>query len=243
MSHLSDDFDDMDAQGVRHGAGDVLGAADEVTRFLTELRALGDGPPPTPSAELTALLGGATPLLSRRAVVRTVLRSAAIAAVLLGVLIVAAANHSLPAPAQRVVSNVVNDLTPFHIGNNQPQPVIEPPRPSDKPTPTHRPTPSHSATPTHPRVTAPVVGGEDDRGNGGDDGSRSGDDGRGGGDDSRTSGSRESGSDDGGGTRNGGSDDGGGSDDHSSSSRPAPSPSEGGDDHSGGGGDDGPRDH
>ena len=246
MSRFSDDFDDMDAQGVRHGAGDVLGAADEVTRFLTELRALGDGPPPTPSAELAALLGGATPLFGRRALVRTAVRTGAIAAILLGVLVVAAASHSLPSPAQRVVSNVVNVLTPFHIGTDHPQPMIEPPRPSDKPTPTQLPSPSPSPTPTRPRTTAPVVGGEDDGRNGGGDGRPgSGDDGRGvgGGDDAgrSSSGVNEGGSDDGG-ARAGGSDGGGGSDDGPSSSpRTSPSPSRSSeDDHSGGG--DGSRD-
>jgi len=246
MSHFSDDFDDMNAPGVRSGAGGTIGGSagtgDDVTRFLTELRALGDGPPPSPSAELAALLGGATPLVDRRVLVRTVLRSAAIAAILLGVLVVAAANHSLPAPAQNVVSNVVNVLTPFHIGSNQPQPLIEPPRPSDKPTPTHRPSPSHSPTPTHPRATPPVVGGQDDgRNDGGGDGSRSGDDGRGaggGGDSSRTRGSRESGGSDDRSGSGGGSDDGAGSDDgHSSSPRTSPSPT-----HGGAGGDDGGRD-
>jgi len=236
MSRSGDDFDDMDTHGVRHGAGDTIGGAagagDELTRFLTELRALGDGPAPAPSRELAAVLAGATPFLSRRVVVRTVLRSAAIAAVLLGVLVVAAANHSLPAPAQHVVSRVVNVLTPFHIGGDRPHPVIEPPRPSAQPTPTHRPKPSptHSPTPTRRGTTTPAGGGDDGGGPGsGDDGR--GDDsggnygGTGGGDDSHGSRSPSPRDDGGssGGSDDGGSDD-GGSDDRRSSTSPRPSP-------------------
>ena len=239
MNLSGDDFDDMDAQGVRPGAGGTSGglggAGDDVTRFLTELRALGDGPPPEPSAELAALLGGATPLLSRRALVRTALRTAAVAAILLGVLVVAAANHSLPAPAQRVVSNVVNVLTPFHIGRDHPQPVIEPPRPGDKPrpvVPSHRPTPTHPATPPH-RTTPPAGGGDDGRGaGGGDDGSPS-----------RSRSTGDGGSDDGAGSRDGGGTDDGGSDGgHSAGPSASPTSTRNDDGGHSGGSDDGPGD-
>jgi hypothetical protein len=256
MTRSGDEFDDMDTQGVRLGAGDTIGGAagagDDVTRFLMELRALGDGPTPRPSAELAALLGGSTSLRSldgsRRALVRTALRTATVAAVLLGVLVVAAANHSLPAPAQRVVSHVVNVLTPFHIAPNQAPPVIEPLRPSDKPTPASSPPPpSPRPTPSHRQPVPPAVGGGDDGSGGGDGRPGSGDD-RPGADDSTPTSSRaprEDGSDDGRSRRGGSDDRGGGSeDDHSSRRTPTGSPSAGG--HGpgdgGSGGDDGPGD-
>lgn len=169
MSGPGDDYDDMmDGPGVRGEAGGrAVAGDDEVTRFLTELRALGDGPAPEPSPELAALLGGATPILARRAAVRIVVRTVAVAAVVLGVLVLAAANHSLPSPAQRVVSDVVNVLTPFDITDPSTSPAPIPPRPSDKPHPTtSAPTsPRHSTTP--PRTSHPPARGDD----GGEDGS------------------------------------------------------------------------
>jgi len=168
MSSFGDDYDEMtDGQGVRRGAGGTAAAGDDVTRFLTELRALGDGPTPKPSPQLAAVLAGATPLLSSRRALRMVLRSAAVAALVLGALVVAAANHSLPAPAQRVVSNVVNDLTPFHIGPGTRADVL-PPTPSDKPT---APTPA-STSQSHAPVPPPSSTEPDrrDDGNGGNGG-------------------------------------------------------------------------
>ena len=228
MSSFGDDYDEMtDGQGVRRGAGGTAAAGDDVTRFLTELRALGDGPAPKPSPQLAAVLAGATPLLNSRRALRMVLRSAAVAALVLGALVVAAANHSLPAPAQRVVSNVVNDLTPFHIGPGTRADVL-PPTPSDKPT---APTPaSTSPSQSHAPVPPPSSTEPDRR-----DGGRGGDPGEdlpgaGGGEDrtSRSSGTRED-SGSGSGER----------EDRSSpeqSSAPGPSAPPSGGDHSGDGG-------
>jgi hypothetical protein len=108
---------------------------DEVAGFLVELRALGDGHPPDPAPEVAALIGGAIPLRThphRRAAVRAAL----VASLLLAALIGAAAKHSLPQPAQRVVSNVVNSFTPFDIGPNR-----IPAAPSAPPSRTRQPEP------------------------------------------------------------------------------------------------------
>jgi hypothetical protein len=236
-----DEYDEMiDRPGVRGEAGGraVLGDED-VTRFLMELRSLGDVPPPKPSPELAALLGGATPILGRRTVVRIVVRTAAVAALVLGVLVLAAANHSLPASAQRVVSNVVNVLTPFHIAAPVTSPAPLPPPPSDKPHPSSSPVPPphHSTPPASPWTTVGVkgddggVGNGDDRTSGGragtgDDGTRGG----GSGDDRSERSSPRSRSDDSG---SGERERGGGSGDdraRSSTPRPSPSRSESGDD-------------
>lgn len=107
-----------------------------VTRFLDDLRSLGEGPAPRPSPELAALLAGVPALTAaRRRGPRIVRRVALIAAAVVAGTTLAAVNHRLPAPAQRVVSNVVNDLTPFHIGTPRPAPTTTTPIPS--PTPTH----------------------------------------------------------------------------------------------------------
>ena len=115
MSRHSDEDEEMSTQvaGPNAPAPDDQ---DDVARFLLELRALGEVDPPTPSRELAALLGGATPLFSqRRAMRRIVLRSGIVAAAIVAALIVAAAHQGLPQPAQRVVSNVVDVLTPFDL--------------------------------------------------------------------------------------------------------------------------------
>jgi hypothetical protein len=117
-------------------ADEAAGAA--VARFVTEMRALGEGPAPVPSPELAAILGGASShrLLSRRRPARRAQRSrrvlayATAAAVMVGTAGVAAANDTLPQPAQRVVSRVVNMLTPLHIDPSRPAKPVEPPRPS-----------------------------------------------------------------------------------------------------------------
>lgn len=104
---------------------------DEVVGFLLALRALGESPAPAPTPELAALIGGAVAIRNhpyRRHAVRALLAAAALVAALVG----AAANHSLPQPAQRVVSNLVDNLTPFHIDPGSPPP---PPAPSQSPNP------------------------------------------------------------------------------------------------------------
>ncbi|HEV7205178.1 MAG TPA: hypothetical protein VGN18_11245 [Jatrophihabitans sp.] len=137
---------DVGRIGQAPAAGDP-GAAESaaVTRFLDDLRSLGEGPAPEPSPELAALLAGVPTLAAaRRHRPRIVRRVALIAAAVVAGTTLAAANHQLPAPAQRVVSNVVNDLTPFHIDN--PHPVPTPTTPAVTPTPTTKP-PTHVAPP------------------------------------------------------------------------------------------------
>lgn len=102
---------------------------DDVARFLVALRSLGDAPAPAPAPAVAALIGGAVPIRSR-AMRRAALRAGLGAAAVLAVLVGAAANHSLPQPAQRVVSNFVNDLTPFDIAPNQPPAAPTTPTPA-----------------------------------------------------------------------------------------------------------------
>src|SRR5690242_6549598 len=122
MSPRNDDDFEMTDMSARNA---------ELTTFLSQLRALGEGPAPEPSPEVEALLGGAVLLRPRRSrLLRRVAVAAAAAVVLMVATAVAAAHHSLPAPAQRMVSNVVNLVTPFHI-----DPVTDPgPRPPVLPT-------------------------------------------------------------------------------------------------------------
>lgn len=161
---------------------------DPVTAFLADLRAFADGPAPAPSAELLAAFGGATPLAGRRLPGRRALAVAA-AAVVLGATGVAAAQHQLPDPAQRLVSRVVEVLTPFQVDPAD--------RVSPKPTRTVPAVPLPTQEPSEsPEAPEPSESGDDHGGSrpggGSDDGSGSG-----------------SGSDDGSGS-SGGSDDSGG---------------------------------
>jgi hypothetical protein len=108
------------------------GSGAEVAQFLAELRALGQCAAPTPSPELTALLGRAR--MVRPRALRVLARTAAAVAAGVAASVIAAANHDLPAPAQRVVSNVVNVLTPFHIDppKHAPAPLPSPRRSADR---------------------------------------------------------------------------------------------------------------
>lgn len=144
MSRDSDESDEMTSRQRDPGAT-APGDQDGVGRFLLELRALGEGEPPAPSTELAALLGGATLLGPRRPVARIVARNATAAtatAAAVAAIVVGAANHDLPQPAQRVVSHVVTVLTPFDITPDN----------HIAPTPTLAPTPTKH----------PVAPGEDD---------------------------------------------------------------------------------
>jgi hypothetical protein len=145
------------------------GEAAAVTMFLTELRALGEAAAPPPTPELAALLGGTGPVISlaRIRARRAALRVAFVAAAVVTAMTVAAASHSLPQPAQRMVSNVVNQLTPFHIDPLAPTTTLVPSTP-----PTHRlsPTPKPRTSPVAPRTSPHESVGSDDggvRGSGG----------------------------------------------------------------------------
>lgn len=134
MTRQDDYFEDMDradefgAAAGRPGGPNAETAA--VTRFLGELSSLAEVDAPSPTGELEAILAGIPTRAARRRVLRRRLavRAALIAAATVAGLIAAAANHTLPAPAQRVVSNVVNTVTPFHIdtGTGKP-PASSPP--------------------------------------------------------------------------------------------------------------------
>ena len=110
-----------------------------MTAFLTDFKNLSAGPAPEPSPELAALLAGASPLSTRpraRRPGRAVLTSAAAAALVM-LTGVAAAHHDLPAPAQQLVSTVVDKITPFHIDEKPSAPII-PATPTVTPTPDDR---------------------------------------------------------------------------------------------------------
>jgi hypothetical protein len=122
MTRYGDELDEMKSHLGATSASSSAGEQDDVARFLVEFRALGDGPVPPPSPEVVALLGGATPLRPWRRHRRRIARTLLLAAAVVAALVVAAASHSLPQAAQRVVVNVVNNLSPFKI-EHQPPPV------------------------------------------------------------------------------------------------------------------------
>lgn len=174
-----------------------------VTQFLLDLRALGEGPVPEPSDELAALLGGVTLLARRRRHAWTVARRVALgAAVLVAGTTVAAASHSLPQPAQRVVSNVVDTLTPFHIDlqprRHVPAPSAPPSVRDELPSLPVLPPPGDDGTSEAPEVAPPSSRGPEERASApsGDEGSSSPEVGPGG--DDRVTRSTTGGSDDGG---------------------------------------------
>ena len=148
MSGTRDEYDDMTDLLQNRVPGSGRDGDDDLTRFLTGLRALGDVPAPPPSPTVAALLAGAHPRFVRRAAVRAVL----VAALVISALVGAAATHRLPAPAQQFVSRVVNNLTPFHIA---------PPPPATSPARTHAPAPMPVRVPAAVPATSPAEPGGD----------------------------------------------------------------------------------
>lgn len=153
----------------------ALGTAD-MTQFLTDFRNLGAGRVPQPSAELAAVLAGATPIGSGRRSLRLARRSVlgVAAAVLVGGTSAAAATGRLPQPAQRLVSDVVGTITPFSIPSDHEMPLAPPhsvsPGPAHASTSRDRPSPTEREAPNAP-------GDRDDASpqrSAGDDGSREG---------------------------------------------------------------------
>jgi hypothetical protein len=142
--------------------GDGMDGA--LAAFVEQLRGLAEGPVAEPSVELAALLAGpnaeVAPLRRRRRL--TLNRLAAAAAAVIIVVGGAAAQRELPEPAQGVVSDVVDQLTPFHVDewhwhptlptlklSEKPQsaPAVEHhPSPASTPKPHHR---AHASTPLH----------------------------------------------------------------------------------------------
>lgn len=153
-----------------------MSAPDSVQNFLGEMRRLAEGVAPEPSAELSAVLSGAMPLpaaprrlrdvsLPQRRVRRhPLLTAAAVAILAIALLVTGAATHHLPAYAQRLVSRVVNTVTPFHIDPGsrdhpvRPGPVTRSARPHG-PRRSPRPArgPSHSGARTSPSAPTPSL--------------------------------------------------------------------------------------
>jgi hypothetical protein len=151
MSRFDDDRTAMD---------DGFGSDAVVTAFVDDLRSLAGGEPPEPSAQLAALLAGATPLprsapltalpplrhLRHRRVVGLVAASMLVAGT-----VAAAAGGRLPQPAQRLVSDVVNHVTPFEVPA-EPHDGVPSPTPSST-----TPWPSAAGERPHPVAPAPTA--------------------------------------------------------------------------------------
>jgi hypothetical protein len=136
-----------------------------VTQFVNDLRSFGAVSPPEPSADLAAMLSREVPPTAVRAGrvahrrrhrghSRPVLIAGSVAATLIVLTGVGAARHDLPAPAQRMVSTVVNRLTPFHIDQEpkgHPAPIVPllPPRSKERSGSSPSPRPRNSPSPSH----------------------------------------------------------------------------------------------
>lgn len=86
--------------------------------LLAELRAVADQPAPAAGPDLAALLAGAAPITPARTRRSRTASAVVIGLVSSGVLaggVGAAAADELPAPVQRVVSRVIDTLTPFEV--------------------------------------------------------------------------------------------------------------------------------
>jgi hypothetical protein len=202
MTHFGNEppalLDDATAERLIVGAG---ASADPLTIALADLRAAAAARPvPTASPALIELITnglGTDELARRRRRGRIVLGVAAAATTTLTLSGVAAAHDVLPAPAEGVVTDVVNNLTPFTIERHRATSPL--------------PTPADTVLPTVPGETDTGIreqrgedhGGGSGRGDDGgtssgsgtDDGSNSGSGSSGSGDGSRSgSGSGDSGS-------------------------------------------------
>jgi hypothetical protein len=166
MSRYDDDRSVMDdAFGPEGEWGSPGAASGSVAGFIDDLRGLADVEAPEPSAELAALLSGDAPL-PRRPVTRRLKHRRVVGVVAASVLVggtgVAAADGRLPQPAQRFVSDVVNNLTPFTVPAEPDEPV---------PSPVDTPTPGSSRAREHHHPVVPAPGRSED---GADDGSGAG---------------------------------------------------------------------
>lgn len=117
MSRYDDDAREMgDSFGFDGGGGRDAATGAAVAQFIDDLRGLGEAEPPPPTAELAAVLRGApVPRQHRVSAGRKRVVAAVAASLLVGGTGVAAANGRLPQPAQRLVSDVVDNLTPFSV--------------------------------------------------------------------------------------------------------------------------------
>jgi hypothetical protein len=149
-------FDDDAAEALLAGQAEPdhpLGAA------LAELRAGAARPAPEPSAALAAALAraaAADQLSKRRSRRRAIVIGVAVAGTSsLALSGVAAAHDALPAPAQGVISGIIDTLTPFRVNDHhgRTQPAL-PARPTDA-----RPSAPH-------KVVVPVLPGNGGAGDG-----------------------------------------------------------------------------
>jgi hypothetical protein len=253
-------LDDDAVEALLAGRGE---ATDPLTSALVALRQTGVRAVPEPSAALAGLLMNGLPTdefsRHRRRAARITFGVVVAGTATLTLSGVAAAHDALPSPAQGVVTNIVNDLTPFQIGRDGGAP--RPPARQSAPTDTSVPgggagSPASGQDARHgdhpggsSSGTADPSG---DRGNGGSGSPDSGGsaDGRGGGsgsgDGSGGSGSGGSGSGDGnsgsGSGGGGGSHEGGSGDPDSDGDTDSGGADSGGDSGSGGGGKDSGKD-
>lgn len=103
---------------MRDDGPDAAYADPVLADLLAELRAVADEPAPSAGPELAALLAGAAPIAPARARRSRTASVVVIGLVSSGVLaggVGAAAADELPDPVQRVVSRVINTLTPFEV--------------------------------------------------------------------------------------------------------------------------------
>jgi hypothetical protein len=127
-------FDDEAVEALL--SGDPAAAEDPLAAVLAALRAAAVLSAPEPSPALAALFTAGLPLAERarqRRRRRTIVTGAVIAgASSLTLCGVAAAHDALPGPAQRVMTGIINTVTPFHIdgpgpGTSRPAPAVPAP--------------------------------------------------------------------------------------------------------------------
>jgi hypothetical protein len=162
--------DYLEQLGAAPEGEDPLVAAD-VAMLVREIHDLGRQPPPAPSAQLEVLLTQGLPNLRRRRA-RGRRRRVLVGAVVIGSMsmtgIAAAADH-LPGRSRGVVTDVINNLTPFHVGvrdktdrpagPSRPSPSVvhQPPARPSHSRPSNPPTPSRErSTPSEP-VSQPAA--------------------------------------------------------------------------------------
>lgn len=123
--------------------------AGELRDVLLGLRTLAAGPPPIPSAELTALMTPAPVSLAARR--RHKHRRTAIAAIVVaasmgaGTAAVAATDQGFRDKAQETITILINTVT-----NNPPAPAPDRPSPDPRPAPAATPVPGQGAGPSTP---------------------------------------------------------------------------------------------
>jgi hypothetical protein len=144
-------LDDAGVEALLSGHGP---AGDRLTGVLAAVRAEGDRVVPAPSPALAAMLVhglGSAPVRRRRGpIVLGVILAGGTTFALSGV---AAAHNALPGPAQSVVTDIVNSLTPFDIGG-----TASAHRPPARPFPTDTTAPAGRSAPADGRRSGAASG-------------------------------------------------------------------------------------